>query len=79
MTWIKFIAGALFGMGMFLLPVGGGEGFSTPVGLLTEWLEKIITDNIPWFLYVLVTASALGALLGRFYLPEWIKKRQWLA
>ncbi|MBP3781278.1 MAG: hypothetical protein ILA30_06410 [Selenomonas sp.] len=79
MTWIKFIAGALFGMGMFLLPVGGGEGFSTPVGLLTEWLEKIITANIPWFLYVLVTLSALGALAGRFYLPVCIKSRPWLA
>ena len=78
MTWIKFIAGALFGMGMFLLPVGGGEGFSTPVGLLTEWLEKIITANIPWFLYVLVTLSALGALAGRFYLPVCIKSRPWL-
>ena len=79
MTWIKFVAGALFGMGMFLFPVGGGEGFSTPVGLLTEWLEKIITANVPWFLYVLVALSALGALVGRFYLPEFMEQRPWLA
>ena len=79
MTWIKFVAGALFGMGMFLFPVGGGEGFSTPVGLLTEWLEKIITANVPWFLYVLVALSALGALVGRSYLPEFMEQRPWLA
>ncbi len=79
MNWIKFLAGALFGMGMFLFPVGGGEGFSTPVGLLTEWLEKIITANVPWFLYVLVALSALGALVGRFYLPEFMEQRPWLA
>ncbi len=79
MTWIKFVAGALFGMGMFLFPVGGGEGFSTPVGVLTEWLEKLITANIPWFLYLLVTLSAVGALVGRFYLPAFVEKRSWLA
>ena len=79
MTWIKFVAGALFGMGMFLFPVGGGEGFSTPVGVLTEWLEKLITANVPWFLYLLVTLSALGALVSRFYLPDFVAKRSWLA
>ena len=72
MTWIKFVVGALFGMGMFLLPVGGGEGFSTPVGMLTEWLEKLITANVPWFLYLLVALSALGALVCRFCQPSFI-------
>jgi nucleoside recognition membrane protein YjiH len=77
MTWIKFVVGALFGMGMFLLPVGGGEGFSTPVGMLTEWLEKLITANVPWFLYLLVALSALGALACRFCQPSFITTRKW--
>ena len=79
MTWIKFVVGALFGMGMFLFPAGEGEGFSTPVGLLTEWLEKLITANAPWFLYLLVAFSALGALVCRFYTPEFIARRKWAA
>lgn len=79
MTWFKFVAGALFGMGMFLFPAGGGEGFSTPVGLLTEWLEKLITANVPWFLYLLVVLSAWGALISRFYTPKFIAERKWAA
>jgi nucleoside recognition membrane protein YjiH len=79
MTWFKFVAGALFGMGMFLFPAGEGEGFSTPVGLLTEWLEKLITANAPWFLYLLVAFSAMGALVCRFYMPEFIARRKWAA
>lgn len=79
MTWFKFVAGALFGMGMFLFPAGEGEGFSTPVGLLTEWLEKLITANAPWFLYLLVAFSALGALACRFYTPKFIARRKWAA
>ncbi|MCR5757623.1 MAG: hypothetical protein K6F95_06930 [Selenomonas sp.] len=77
MTWFKFLAGALFGMGMFLFPVGGGEGFSTPVGVLTEWLEKMIKNEVPWFLYLLVAVSGLGALMGCFYLPDFIRQRKW--
>ncbi len=79
MTWFKFVVGALFGMGMFLFPAGDGEGFSTPVGLLTEWLEKLITANAPWFLYLLVAFSALGALVCRFYTPKFIARRKWAA
>ncbi|MBO5652311.1 MAG: YjiH family protein [Selenomonas sp.] len=79
MVWIKFVAGALFGMGMFLFPAGDGDGFSTPVGLLTEWLEKLITANVPWFLYLLVALSAIGALVSRFYMPDFIARRKWAA
>ena len=78
MTWIKFIAGSLFGLGMFLYPLDGGDGFSTPVGMLTEWLEKLITANIPWFLYLLVTFSAIGAFFSRFYMPAFIARHMWV-
>ena len=69
MTWIKFIAGSLFGLGMFLYPLDGGDGFSTPVGMLTEWLEKLITANIPWFLYVLFLSRTLYDYL-QLRIPE---------
>lgn len=67
---LKFVGCSLFGLLMFLFPMGGGEGFNTPLSVLTDSLDKWIGANAPWLLVCLVVAAALLALGGLFMKPS---------
>jgi len=74
----KFLLCAGFGLFMFLCPLGG-DGFNTPLSLLTDAIDKFISTNLPWFLTALVVLSAVSGLLGQFVQPAWLRRRAWLA
>ena len=74
---VKFLLCAGFGIFMFLCPLGG-EGFDTPLSLLTAALDQFIRVNLPWFLTALVVVSGVSALIGQFYRPAWVHSRAWL-
>ncbi len=74
----KFLLCAGFGIFMFLCPLGG-DGFNTPLSLLTDAIDKFISTNLPWFLTALVVLSAVSGLLGQFVQPAWLRRRAWLA
>lgn len=67
---LKFLGCSIFGLAMFLCPMGGGEGFNTPLSVLTDSLDKWIGANAPWLLVCLVVAAALLALGGLFMKPS---------
>lgn len=67
---LKFFGCSIFGLAMFLCPMGGGEGFNTPLSVLTDSLDKWIGANAPWLLVCLVVAAALLALGGLFMKPS---------
>lgn len=75
---LKFLCFSGFGIFMFMFPLPGAAGFSTAVSELTGYLDKILQDNVPWLLLVLMAVAFGGALLTKFYVPEVIKHHVWL-
>ena len=76
---LKFFGCSLFGMLMFLFPMGGGEGFNTPLSVLTDMLDKWIGVNLPWLLTCLVVIAAVLAAGGLFVKPASLEQHKWLA
>ena len=76
---LKFAGCSLFGLMMFLCPLGGGEGFNTPLSVLTEMLDKWIGANLPWLLTCLVVTAAVLAAGGLFVKPASLRQHKWLA
>ena len=76
---LKFAGCSLFGLMMFLCPLGGGEGFNTPLSVLTELLDKWIGANLPWLLTCLVVTAAVLAAGGLFVKPASLRQHKWLA
>lgn len=75
---LKFFGCSLFGMLMFLFPMGGGEGFNTPLSVLTDMLDKWIGANVPWLLVCLVVTAAVLALAGLWVKPAAEGRYNWL-
>ncbi len=64
----KFLLCAGFGIFMFLCPLGG-DGFNTPLSLLTDAIDKFISTNLPWFLTALVVLSSAASSASSCSLP----------
>ena len=75
---LKFFGCSLFGMLMFLFPMGGGEGFNTPLSVLTDMLDKWIGANVPGLLVCLVVTAAVLALAGLWVKPAAEGRYNWL-
>lgn len=76
----KFLLCSGFGCFMFLFPVSGGQSdFNTTLSVLTEMLDKAIQANLPWLLTAIVVFSSVGALVGQFWKPAFVRKYEWLS
>lgn len=75
---VKFILLSSFGAIMFLLPVSYQEAFSTPLGIVIDFLSKQLKVILPYLLIVVVSLGAVISTITYFFKPKKIVENEFL-
>ncbi|WP_028782504.1 YjiH family protein [Thalassobacillus devorans] len=70
----KFLIPSFIGILLFLIPIPFQGKVTIGVGILAESVQGYFADQIPLFMTILVTLSALGALAVRMTQPQWVER-----
>ncbi|SEA99319.1 nucleoside recognition GATE domain-containing membrane protein YjiH [Thalassobacillus cyri] len=71
----KFFIPSFIGILLFLVPIPFQGKVTIGVGILAESVQSYFADQIPLFMTILVSISALGALAVKMAQPAWLDKR----
>ncbi|WP_085507760.1 YjiH family protein [Thalassobacillus devorans] len=70
----KFFIPSFIGILLFLVPIPFQGKVTIGVGILAESVQGFFADQIPLFMTILVTLSALGALAVKMVQPAWVER-----
>ncbi|NLL70481.1 MAG: hypothetical protein GX238_05045 [Epulopiscium sp.] len=75
---VKFILLSSFGAIMFLLPVSYQEAFSTPLGIVIDFLSSQLKVFLPYLLIIVVSLGAVISTITYFFKPKKIVENEFL-
>ncbi len=75
---LKFIILSLFGAIMFLMPVPYGEAFSTPLGIVIDWVKATLGLALPYILMGIIIVGGIISLITYFVRPKVIMENELL-
>lgn len=68
----KFLIPSLIGVLLFLCPIPSGGAFTTPIGILSEWLAGLTKPFAATFITSVIIISAVFSLIAKLFSPKWI-------
>ncbi|MGL4737817.1 MAG: YjiH family protein [Cellulosilyticaceae bacterium] len=72
----KFMMFSLFGICMFLIPVGTGESFNTVIGIISDSIKSVCGPIFPALVAVLMMLGAGLGVVDAIYKPQWIQNNE---
>lgn len=62
---LKFIIPSLAGIFFFMTPVKTGEGFTIPIGLIADWIQDVLADQLSAIMMIITLISAILTIISR--------------
>jgi nucleoside recognition membrane protein YjiH len=62
---LKFIIPSLIGIFFFMMPVKTEEGYTIPIGMLADWVQDLLADQLSAIMMILIIITALMTLIAR--------------
>ena len=75
---LKFIILSLFGGIMFLMPVPYEEAFSTPLGIVIDFVKSALGVSLPYILMGIIILGGIVSAITYFFKPKMIMKNDFL-
>ena len=73
---IKFIVASSLGAFMFLIPISYNGSFSTPIGVVIEWVETILASQLTNIVMIGLLASTILSIVEYFFKPKFITENK---
>lgn len=75
----RFLVPSLVGVILFLCPIPAEGAFTTPIGMLSEWLAGVSAPFAPTFITSVIILSAIFSAVTTIFKPKWITENAMLA
>ncbi len=69
---LRFLIPSLFGLFVFLFPLIYNDTFNIPLGVITEFLIDLLSDQLPYIATIFMTVSAVMSAYTFFAKPKFI-------
>ncbi len=69
---LRFLIPSLFGLFVFLFPLIYNDTFNIPLGVITEFLIDLLSDQLPYIATIFMAISAIMSLYTFFAKPKFI-------
>lgn len=62
---LKFIIPSLAGVFFFMTPIKTAEGYTIPIGLMADWIQDVLTNQLSAIMMIITLASAIFTIVAR--------------
>ncbi|MFD1852237.1 YjiH family protein [Oceanobacillus bengalensis] len=62
---LKFIIPSILGIFLFIIPVNAGEGWTIPIAVLANWVQKNLTDQLSTIMMIIIVITAIFTILAK--------------
>src|SRR5690625_604071 len=63
---LKFIIPSLIGIFFFMTPVKIEDGYTIPIGLLADWVQDLLANQLSAIMMVIIVITAIITVLAKF-------------
>lgn len=71
---VKFILGSVFGIFMFLIPISYNGAFTTPIGIVSDYVKNTFQGVLPYLVIGILVIGAILSIVEYILKPKWINK-----
>src|SRR5690625_4700911 len=62
---LKFIIPSLLGVLLFITPVNMQDGFTIPIGILANWIEEVVSNQLSFVKMLIINMTAIMTMTAR--------------
>ena len=70
MDHIKFIIPSLIGVFLFMLPVKTDDGYTIPIGLLSNWIQDLLANQLSAIMTFIIIITAIFTIIAKAIGPN---------
>lgn len=71
---LKFIIPSCIGIFLFMLPVKTADGYTIPIGLLADWVQDKLANQLSFIMMAIVVITAILTIFGSIAGPDKLAK-----
>ncbi|MFD2209897.1 YjiH family protein [Virgibacillus halophilus] len=71
---LKFIIPSCIGVFLFIMPIKTSEGYTIPIGMLADWVQDKLADQLSLIMMAIVVITALLTILASIAGPDKLAK-----
>lgn len=67
---LKFIIPSLIGIFLFMLPVKTEDGYTIPIGVMSNWLQDVLADQLSAIMTIIIVITAIFTVIAKAIGPN---------